>query len=92
MKTNEAYEKFLELLGDQVPLKGRTEWSGGLDTKSTHLLLSLLTVSQDDNDGEYSVACTHPYGDVMFHVATMMKHVDGDVQQVSCMLYQSSQQ
>eukprot|EP01127_Copromyxa_protea_P012831 TRINITY_DN3377_c0_g1_i1.p1 TRINITY_DN3377_c0_g1~~TRINITY_DN3377_c0_g1_i1.p1 ORF type:complete len:512 (-),score=66.84 TRINITY_DN3377_c0_g1_i1:43-1578(-) len=70
VKTSEAYEKFLELLGERVPLKSRTEWSGGLDTKN-------------DNDGKYSITCNHQYGDVIFHVATMMKHVEGDVQQIA---------
>jgi hypothetical protein len=43
VKTSEAYEKFLELLGDRVPLQGRTEWSGGLDTKSTFWPFRCLT-------------------------------------------------
>jgi hypothetical protein len=33
---SEAFQKFLNLLGDTITLKGWTGYRGGLDTKSKH--------------------------------------------------------
>lgn len=39
---SDAFQKFLNLLGDKITLKGWTGYRGGLDTKSklAHLLIS----------------------------------------------------
>lgn len=69
-----AFQEFLDFLGDTVPLRGYDGFAGGLDTTAdmtgSHSLRAAL-----DSDG-------HRF-DIMFHVSTMLPHVDGDEQQLA---------
>ena len=64
------FEEFLNLLGDKVPLIGRTAYSGGLDT------------SVEAESGEYSIFTNYDSCDIMFHVAPYLPFSQKNSQQV----------
>ncbi len=63
------FDKFLDLLGQRVRLKGWTKYRGGLDTDK-------------DQTGEWSVYTEFEGHEVMFHVSTLLPFSEGDPQQV----------
>ncbi|MBZ3889546.1 Ras-specific guanine nucleotide-releasing factor RalGPS1, partial [Sciurus carolinensis] len=66
---SEAFQKFLNLLGDTVTLKGWTGYRGGLDTKN-------------DTTGIHSVYTVYQGHEIMFHVSTMLPYSKENKQQV----------
>jgi len=67
---SQYFTNFLNLLGEFVQLKGREDWSGGLDTYG-------------DRDGLCSLYTTHKNTyKIMFHVSTMLKYDEDDRQQI----------
>lgn len=67
--TSLAYEKFLDSLGEKVVLQGWTKFSAGLDVERNY-------------DGTHSIFTKFKQFDVMFHVSTMLAHVNNDPQQL----------
>eukprot|EP00049_Salpingoeca_infusionum_P022257 m.5805 g.5805 ORF g.5805 m.5805 type:complete len:991 (-) comp5090_c0_seq1:384-3356(-) len=65
-----AFEKFLQAMGDRVPLQNFSGYSAGLDTSE-----QLLT-------GESTVATVFKQKQVTYHVSTLLPHSDEDQQQV----------
>ncbi|XP_051022189.1 GTPase-activating Rap/Ran-GAP domain-like protein 3 isoform X3 [Acomys russatus] len=66
---SEAFQKFLNLLGDTITLKGWTGYRGGLDTKN-------------NTTGIHSVYTVYQGHEVMFHVSTMLPYSKENRQQV----------
>nr|XP_044634663.1 GTPase-activating Rap/Ran-GAP domain-like protein 3 isoform X6 [Equus asinus] len=66
---SDAFQKFLNLLGDTVTLKGWTGYRGGLDTKN-------------DTTGIHSVYTVYQGHEIMFHVSTMLPYSKENKQQV----------
>ncbi|XP_006834847.1 PREDICTED: GTPase-activating Rap/Ran-GAP domain-like protein 3 isoform X2 [Chrysochloris asiatica] len=66
---SEAFQKFLNLLGDTITLKGWTGYRGGLDTKN-------------DTTGTNSVYTVYQGHEIMFHVSTMLPYSKENRQQV----------
>nr|KAF6484612.1 GTPase activating Rap/RanGAP domain like 3 [Rousettus aegyptiacus] len=66
---SDAFQKFLNLLGDTITLKGWTGYRGGLDTKN-------------DTTGIRSVYTVYQGHEIMFHVSTMLPHSKENKQQV----------
>ncbi|XP_061289523.1 GTPase-activating Rap/Ran-GAP domain-like protein 3 [Bos javanicus] len=66
---SEAFQKFLNLLGDTITLKGWTGYRGGLDTKN-------------DTTGIHSVYTIYQGHEIMFHVSTMLPYSKENKQQV----------
>ncbi|XP_066112248.1 GTPase-activating Rap/Ran-GAP domain-like protein 3 isoform X2 [Saccopteryx bilineata] len=66
---SDAFEKFLNLLGDTITLKGWTGYRGGLDTKN-------------DTTGIHSVYTVYQGHEIMFHVSTMLPYSKENKQQV----------
>ncbi|VDK45018.1 unnamed protein product [Anisakis simplex] len=66
---SDAFDEFLDVLGDRVSLKEFEGYRGGLDT-------------QHDQTGSESVYCQFRQREVMFHVSTMLPFTAGDVQQL----------
>nr|XP_012627429.1 GTPase-activating Rap/Ran-GAP domain-like protein 3 isoform X7 [Microcebus murinus]XP_020145078.1 GTPase-activating Rap/Ran-GAP domain-like protein 3 isoform X7 [Microcebus murinus]XP_020145079.1 GTPase-activating Rap/Ran-GAP domain-like protein 3 isoform X7 [Microcebus murinus] len=66
---SEAFQKFLNLLGDTITLKGWTGYRGGLDTKN-------------DTTGIHSVYTVYQGHEIMFHVSTMLPYSKENKQQV----------
>ncbi|XP_062937724.1 GTPase-activating Rap/Ran-GAP domain-like protein 3 [Cynocephalus volans] len=66
---SEAFQKFLNLLGDTITLKGWTGYRGGLDTKN-------------DTTGIHSVYTVYQGHEIMFHVSTMLPYSRENKQQV----------
>ncbi|XP_076424978.1 GTPase-activating Rap/Ran-GAP domain-like protein 3 isoform X5 [Peromyscus maniculatus bairdii] len=66
---SEAFQKFLNLLGDTITLKGWTGYRGGLDTKN-------------NTTGINSVYTVYQGHEVMFHVSTMLPYSKENRQQV----------
>lgn len=67
---SEYFDKFLELLGDKVELKGFTGYKGGLDTER-------------DTTGTHSVyTCWRNTYEIMFHVSTMLPFSTDNPQQL----------
>ncbi|XP_072604631.1 GTPase-activating Rap/Ran-GAP domain-like protein 3 isoform X2 [Vulpes vulpes] len=64
-----AFQKFLNLLGDKITLKGWTGYRGGLDTKN-------------DTTGVHSVYTVYQGHEIMFHVSTMLPYSKENKQQV----------
>ncbi|XP_049630087.1 GTPase-activating Rap/Ran-GAP domain-like protein 3 isoform X1 [Suncus etruscus] len=64
-----AFQKFLNLLGDAITLKGWTGYRGGLDTKN-------------DTTGTHSVYTVFQGHEIMFHVSTMLPYSKENKQQV----------
>ncbi|XP_034350688.1 GTPase-activating Rap/Ran-GAP domain-like protein 3 isoform X1 [Arvicanthis niloticus] len=66
---SEAFQKFINLLGDTITLKGWTGYRGGLDTKN-------------NTTGINSVYTVYQGHEVMFHVSTMLPYSKENRQQV----------
>ncbi|XP_023557444.1 GTPase-activating Rap/Ran-GAP domain-like protein 3 isoform X2 [Octodon degus] len=66
---SETFQKFLNLLGDTITLKGWTGYRGGLDTKN-------------DTTGIHSVYTVYQGHEIMFHVSTMLPYSKENKQQV----------
>uniref|UniRef100_A0A8C0KTJ8 GTPase-activating Rap/Ran-GAP domain-like protein 3 n=1 Tax=Canis lupus dingo TaxID=286419 RepID=A0A8C0KTJ8_CANLU len=66
---SDAFQKFLNLLGDKITLKGWTGYRGGLDTKN-------------DTTGVHSVYTVYQGHEIMFHVSTMLPYSKENKQQV----------
>ncbi|XP_036005396.1 signal-induced proliferation-associated 1-like protein 3 isoform X2 [Fundulus heteroclitus] len=64
-----AFSAFLELLGDQVLLKGFSNYAAQLDTKT-------------DSTGTHSLYTTYQGYEVMFHVSTMLPYMPSNPQQL----------
>ncbi|KAL7719027.1 Rap GTPase-activating protein [Entamoeba marina] len=61
------FDEFVNVIGETVKLEGFTKYRGGLDIKS-------------NTTGTTSVATSFNDIDIMFHVSTMLQHVDSDPQ------------
>ncbi len=66
---SETFDRFLDLLGDKVTLKGWTGYKGGLDTKN-------------NMTGETSIFTEFEEHQLMFHVSTLLPFSKEDSQQV----------
>ncbi|XP_019584162.2 GTPase-activating Rap/Ran-GAP domain-like protein 3 isoform X4 [Rhinolophus sinicus] len=66
---SDAFQKFLNLLGDTITLKGWTGYRGGLDTKN-------------DTTGTHSVYTVYQGHEIVFHVSTMLPYSKENKQQV----------
>ncbi|XP_069004258.1 signal-induced proliferation-associated 1-like protein 3 [Embiotoca jacksoni] len=64
-----AFSAFLELLGEQVLLKGFAKYAAQLDTKT-------------DSTGTHSLYTTYQGYEVMFHVSTMLPYMPNNPQQL----------
>ncbi|XP_039865191.1 signal-induced proliferation-associated 1-like protein 3 [Simochromis diagramma] len=64
-----AFSAFLELLGEQVLLKGFTKYAAQLDTKT-------------DSTGTHSLYTTYQGYEIMFHVSTMLPYMPSNPQQL----------
>ncbi|XP_028274594.1 signal-induced proliferation-associated 1-like protein 3 isoform X2 [Parambassis ranga] len=64
-----AFSAFLELLGEQVLLKGFTKYAAQLDTKT-------------DSTGTHSLYTSYQGYEVMFHVSTMLPYMPNNPQQL----------
>ncbi|XP_064158297.1 signal-induced proliferation-associated 1-like protein 3 isoform X2 [Anguilla rostrata] len=64
-----AFRDFLELLGEQVCLRGFTKYAAQLDTKT-------------DSTGTHSLYTTYQNYEVMFHVSTMLPYMPNNPQQL----------
>ncbi|XP_054651018.1 signal-induced proliferation-associated 1-like protein 3 [Dunckerocampus dactyliophorus] len=64
-----AFSAFLELLGEQVLLKGFTKYAAQLDTKT-------------DSTGTHSLYTTYQGYEVMFHISTMLPYMPNNPQQL----------
>uniref|UniRef100_A0A3P8WGT9 Signal induced proliferation associated 1 like 3 n=1 Tax=Cynoglossus semilaevis TaxID=244447 RepID=A0A3P8WGT9_CYNSE len=64
-----AFSTFLELLGEQVLLKGFNKYAAQLDTKT-------------DSTGTHSLYTTYQGYEVMFHVSTMLPYMPNNPQQL----------
>ncbi|KAH7706259.1 Rap1GAP, partial [Aphelenchoides avenae] len=67
--TNAAFDEFLAVLGDRVPLKNFEGYRGGLDI-------------QHGQTGVESVYTQFKQKEVMFHVSTLLPYTVGDTQQL----------
>ncbi|XP_068173052.1 signal-induced proliferation-associated 1-like protein 3 isoform X2 [Antennarius striatus] len=68
-EASSAFAAFLELLGEQVLLKGFTKYAAQLDTKT-------------DSTGTHSLYTTYQGYEVMFHVSTMLPYMPNNPQQL----------
>ncbi|KAJ8368987.1 hypothetical protein SKAU_G00090150 [Synaphobranchus kaupii] len=64
-----AFRHFLELLGEQVCLRGFSKYAAQLDTKT-------------DSTGTHSLYTTYQNYEVMFHVSTMLPYMPNNPQQL----------
>ena len=64
---SEEFKEFCDIIGQTVPLKGYTGYRGGLDV-------------QNDTTGINSVVSELNKTQIMFHVSTMLQHVESDPQ------------
>ncbi|CDQ89096.1 unnamed protein product, partial [Oncorhynchus mykiss] len=64
-----AFSAFMDLLGEQVCLRGFTNYAAQLDTKT-------------DSTGTHSLYTTYQGYEVMFHVSTMLPYMPNNPQQV----------
>ncbi|XP_049582507.1 signal-induced proliferation-associated 1-like protein 3 isoform X1 [Syngnathus scovelli] len=64
-----AFSAFLELLGEQVLLKGFSKYAAQLDTKT-------------DSTGTHSLYTTYQGYEVMFHISTMLPYMPNNPQQL----------
>lgn len=64
-----AFSAFLELLGEQVLLKGFTKYAAQLDTKT-------------DSTGTHSLYTSYQGYEIMFHVSTMLPYMPNNPQQL----------
>lgn len=63
------FEEFLKVLGDKIELKGFGGYNGGLDTVN-------------NSTGTHSLYTNWEGFEIMYHVSTMLPHMEGDVQQL----------
>ncbi|AWO98957.1 putative signal-induced proliferation-associated 1-like protein 3 [Scophthalmus maximus] len=68
-EASSAFSAFLELLGEQVLLKGFAKYAAQLDTKT-------------DSTGTHSLYTTYQGYEVMFHVSTMLPYMPSNPQQL----------
>uniref|UniRef100_K7FA58 GTPase-activating Rap/Ran-GAP domain-like protein 3 n=1 Tax=Pelodiscus sinensis TaxID=13735 RepID=K7FA58_PELSI len=66
---SDSFQRFLNLLGDTITLKGWTGYRGGLDTKN-------------DTTGIYSIYTVYQGHEIMFHVSTLLPYSKENKQQV----------
>ncbi|XP_068729084.1 GTPase-activating Rap/Ran-GAP domain-like protein 3 [Montipora capricornis] len=66
---SEDFERFLELLGERIELKGWKKYRGGLDVKN-------------DMTGSHSLYTVYEGHEVMFHVSTLLPFTPDNPQQV----------
>ncbi|KAK9532370.1 hypothetical protein VZT92_009757 [Zoarces viviparus] len=66
---SESFDKFLNLMGESVPLQGWAGYRGGLDTKN-------------DTTGMKSIYTVYQGHELMFHVSTMLPYSKENKQQV----------
>lgn len=66
---SESFDKFLNLLGERIKLKGHTGFRGGLDTAN-------------GQTGDYSVYSNYRNKEIMFHVSTLLPFSKTDQQQL----------
>ncbi|XP_062446991.1 GTPase-activating Rap/Ran-GAP domain-like protein 3 isoform X2 [Rhea pennata] len=66
---SESFQRFLDLMGDKITLKGWTGYRGGLDTKN-------------DTTGSFSIYTVYQGHEIMFHVSTMLPYSRENKQQV----------
>lgn len=64
-----AFDRFLNLIGERVRLRGFQHYRGGLDLVN-------------DQTGTHSVYTTYEGNEIMFHVANLLAYHEGDEQQV----------
>ncbi|KAL7715551.1 Rap/Ran GTPase-activating protein [Entamoeba marina] len=64
-----AFNKFMDLLGDQIDLLGFDKYRGGLDVRN-------------GSTGQHSYFTHHLCFDIMFHVSTLLPEQPGDLQRV----------
>ncbi len=74
---SEAFDEFLDFLGQRVRLKGFEQYKGGLDTRG-------------DTTGTHSVFAEYQAHEIMFHVSTMLPFTPSNRQQVRTAIYRSS--
>ncbi|XP_019743213.1 signal-induced proliferation-associated 1-like protein 3 isoform X1 [Hippocampus comes] len=68
-EASRAFSAFLELLGEQVLLKGFSKYAAQLDTKT-------------DSTGTHSLYTTYQGYEVMFHISTMLPYMPNNPQQL----------
>ena len=66
---SEAFEEFLQTLGQKVTMRGFTKYRAQLDNKT-------------NTTGEYSIYTEHQGTEIMFHVSTYLPHTPSNKQQV----------
>ncbi|XP_067868512.1 GTPase-activating Rap/Ran-GAP domain-like protein 3 isoform X3 [Heterodontus francisci] len=66
---SESFQKFLNLMGETITLKGWIGYRGGLDTKN-------------DTTGIHSIYTVYQGHEIMFHVSTMLPYSKENKQQV----------
>lgn len=66
---SEGFQKFLNLMGESITLKGWIGYRGGLDTKN-------------DTTGIHSIYTVYQGHEIMFHVSTMLPYSKENKQQV----------
>lgn len=67
--TTPAFDSFLALLGQRIPLKDHRGYRGGLDIQNGHT-------------GEEAIYDVFKEREIMFHVSTMLPYRDNDPQQL----------
>ena len=67
--TSQAFEEFLEILGEKIKLKDHKGYRGGLDIQNGHT-------------GDLAIYQVYKEREIMFHVSTMLPYTDGDPQQL----------
>ncbi|XP_034948149.1 GTPase-activating Rap/Ran-GAP domain-like protein 3 isoform X2 [Chelonus insularis] len=68
-KTSPEFERFLEILGERIRLKGWDKYRGGLDVKG-------------DMTGKESIYTVYAGHEVMYHVSTLLPHSKDNPQQL----------
>eukprot|EP00094_Tigriopus_californicus_P010862 TCALIF_10477-PA protein Name:"Similar to GARNL3 GTPase-activating Rap/Ran-GAP domain-like protein 3 (Gallus gallus)" AED:0.13 eAED:0.13 QI:0/0.55/0.5/0.9/1/1/10/449/994 len=63
------FDRFLDLLGQRIRLKGWIKYKGGLDVNK-------------DQTGQYSVFTEFEEHEIMFHVSTLLPYTEDDKQQI----------
>ncbi|KJH53689.1 Rap/ran-GAP [Dictyocaulus viviparus] len=68
--SSEAFDEFLDFIGQRIRLKGWDQYKGGLDTRG-------------DTTGTHSIYCEYQAHEVMFHVSTLLPFTPSNRQQLS---------
>uniref|UniRef100_A0A7I4YXF3 Rap-GAP domain-containing protein n=1 Tax=Haemonchus contortus TaxID=6289 RepID=A0A7I4YXF3_HAECO len=68
--SSNAFDEFLDFIGQRVRLKGWDQYKGGLDTRG-------------DTTGTHSIYCEYQAHEVMFHVSTLLPFTPSNRQQLS---------